>query len=199
MFVKAIGTASGFTRPIHTIARLWGETTVVPGAATLFFVNADGWALTCKHVASEFVAAEQLSAKRVRFNAERAELATGGASRQALKTLERTHGFTRGVAVEIHHRFIRCVEGSFQLEIRLHPTLDVALLHFKECSALRPTTFAVFAARGDELKQRRIGCGRHAVAADDFEFLGDHATDGERRSGVVPEHQADLHVAATRF
>jgi hypothetical protein len=158
MFVNAIATASGFTRPIHTITRLWGETTVVPGAATLFFVNADGWALTCKHVASEFVAAEQLSAKRVRFNAERAELATGGASRQALKTLERTHGFTRGVAVEIHHRFIRCVEGSFQLEIRLHPTLDVALLHFKECSALRPTTFAVFAARGDELKQGKSLC-----------------------------------------
>jgi hypothetical protein len=36
MFVNAIATASGFTRPIHTIMRLAGETTVVPGAATLF-------------------------------------------------------------------------------------------------------------------------------------------------------------------
>ncbi|MDA1186093.1 MAG: trypsin-like peptidase domain-containing protein [Acidobacteria bacterium] len=158
MFVSAIDTAACFTRPIHTIMRLSGETTVIPGAATLFFVNADGWALTCKHVASELVAAEQLATKRAAFNAERAELATGTASRQPLRALERKHGFTRGVTVEMHHRFINCVDGSFQLEIRLHPTLDVALLHFKHCKALRPTAFAVFAARGDELKQGKSLC-----------------------------------------
>jgi hypothetical protein len=158
MFVSAIDSAARFTRPIHTVMRLWGETTVVPGAATLFFVNADGWALTCKHVATELVAAEQLSAKRAAFNTERAALATGRASRHAVKALERTHGFTRGVTVEMHHRFMHCVDGSFQLEIRLHPTLDVALLHFKEFTALRPTSFAVFAARGDELKQGKSLC-----------------------------------------
>jgi hypothetical protein len=132
MFVSAIDTASRFTRPIHTIMRLSGETTVVPGAATFFFVNADGWALTCKHVASKLVAAEQLSVKRASFNVERGTLATGKASRHALRALERKHGLTRGVTVEIHHRFINCVDGSFQLEIRLHPTLDVTLLHFKQ-------------------------------------------------------------------
>ncbi len=158
MFVSAIDTAARFTRPIHTIMRLSGETTVVPGAATLFFVNADGWALTCKHVASELVAAEQLSARRATFNAQRAELATGKASRHALRALERKHGFTRGVTVEMHHRFINCADGSFQLEIRLHPTLDVALLQFKQFTALRPTAFAVFAARGDELKQGKSLC-----------------------------------------
>ena len=158
MFVNAIETASRFTRPIHTIMRLSGETTVVPGAATLFFVNADGWALTCKHVASELVAAEQLSVKRASFNAERAALTTGKASRHALRALERKHGFTRGVTVEMHHRFINCVDGPFQLEIRLHPALDVALLHFKQFTALRPTAFAVFGARGDELKQGKSLC-----------------------------------------
>jgi hypothetical protein len=158
MFVSAIDTAARFTRPIHTIMRLSGETTVVPGAATLFFVNADGWALTCKHVASELVAADQLSAKRATFIAERAALATGKPSRHALRALERRHGFTRGVTVEMHHRFISCVDGSFKLDIRLHPTLDVALLRFREFTALRPTAFAVFATRGDELKQGKSLC-----------------------------------------
>ena len=158
MFVNAIATASGFTRPIHTITRLWGETTVVPGAATLFFVNADGWALTCKHVATELVAAEQLSAKRAAFKAERAQLPAGKKSRPALRALERAHGFAGGVTWEMHHRFINCVEGSFQLEIRLHPALDVALLKFKHFTALRPTTFAVFAKHGDELKQGKSLC-----------------------------------------
>jgi len=158
MFVNAIAAASGFTRPIHTITRLWRETTVVPGAATLFFVNADGWALTCKHVASQLVAAEQLAAKSATFKAERAHLAAGKKSRQALRALERAHGLASGVTVEMHHRFINCVDGSFQLEMRLHPTLDVALLQFKQFTALRPTAFAVFAARGDELKQGKSLC-----------------------------------------
>jgi hypothetical protein len=52
-------------------------------------------------VAIELVAAEQLSAKRAAFNAERAALATGRASRHVVKALERKHGFTRGVTVEM--------------------------------------------------------------------------------------------------
>ena len=158
MFVSAIDAASRFTRPIHTITRLWGETTVIPGAATLFFVNADGWALTCKHVASQFVVAEQLSAKSATFKAERAQLAAGKKSRHALRALERKHGLATGVTVEMHHRFINCVDGSFQLEIRLHPTLDVALLKFKDFTTLRPRGFAVFARQGDDLKQGKSLC-----------------------------------------
>ena len=60
MFVSAIDSAARFTRPLHTITRMWGETTVIPRAATLFFVNADGWALTCKHVASQLELGRQL-------------------------------------------------------------------------------------------------------------------------------------------
>ena len=81
MFVSAIDTAARVTRPIHTITRLGGEPTVVPGAATLFFVNADGWALTCKHVASQLVVAEQLAAKSATFklvSAPRQTFTTGG-------------------------------------------------------------------------------------------------------------------------
>ena len=50
MFVKAIEEVGQFTRPIHTITRNYNEKIVNPGAATLFFVNESGCALTCKHV-----------------------------------------------------------------------------------------------------------------------------------------------------
>ena len=60
MFVKAIETASLFTRAIHTISRNYRSNIVHPGAATLFFVNSDGWALTCKHVARLLQASGQI-------------------------------------------------------------------------------------------------------------------------------------------
>jgi hypothetical protein len=158
MFVSAIDTVSRFTRPIHTVTRLWEDTRVMPGSATLFFVNADGWALTCKHVASQLVVAERLASKSATFKAERTQLAAGKKSRSALRALERKHGFGSGVTVEMHHRFINCVDGSFQLEIRLHPTLDVALLKFSGFTTMRPTRFAVFSGPGDELKQGKSLC-----------------------------------------
>ena len=57
MFVDAIETAIRFTRPIHFISRNYGSETVIPGTATLFFVNAQGWAFTCRHVVQQLVSA----------------------------------------------------------------------------------------------------------------------------------------------
>lgn len=158
MFVSAIEAAARFTRPLHTITRMWGDTTVVPGAATLFFVNADGWALTCKHVASQLMLADQLLEKRAIFKTERAQLPAGKPSRNVLRALERKHGYSNGVPVEMHNRFINCVEGPLQLEVRSHASLDVALLKFSNFTALSPSTFAVFAQHGDELKQGKLLC-----------------------------------------
>ena len=158
MFVSAIDTAARFTRPLHTITRVWGNTTVIPGAATLFFVNADGWALTCKHVASQLVLADQLSAKHAIFKAERDQLPTGTKSRHSLRVLEHKHGYSNGVPVEMQHRFINCVEGPAQLKAHLHSSLDVALLKFSDFTKLRPSTFAIFAQHGDELKQGKLLC-----------------------------------------
>ena len=51
MFVDAIERVDAFTRPIRSIVRLYGHSDIVPGTATLFFVNEEGCAITCKHVA----------------------------------------------------------------------------------------------------------------------------------------------------
>ena len=50
MFVNAIEEVGKFTRPIHTLTRNYNDKQVLPGAATLFFVNELGVAITCKHV-----------------------------------------------------------------------------------------------------------------------------------------------------
>lgn len=157
MFVEAIELAAGWTRPIHTIVRYFGSDQVHPGAATLFFVNDEGWALTCKHVAQAFVVGDQLHGRRSEFNAERAKL-SGNKKRQAEKALARKYGLERGKPLELQNRVINCVDGPVNLRIEMHPTLDVALLKFSDFTALSPTTFPVFAANGAALKQGKSLC-----------------------------------------
>jgi hypothetical protein len=122
MFVGAIERVSAFVRPIHSIARTRGSQTITPGAATLFFVNADGWALTCKHVAAHVFAPMQ------------------------------------GQPIELRHTFVNCVEGELHIDGQLHPSLDVALLHFKRFRRLLCPSFPTFAKDGDRLKPGKSLC-----------------------------------------
>lgn len=51
MFIDAIDKVDKFTRPLHSIARNYGSTEIIPGTATLFFINEEDYAITCEHVA----------------------------------------------------------------------------------------------------------------------------------------------------
>lgn len=51
MFVKAIEKISPIIRPIYGFTRYFNSDEAVPDAATFFFVNDKGYAVTCKHVA----------------------------------------------------------------------------------------------------------------------------------------------------
>src|SRR5438067_13424780 len=108
MFVSAIAHISQFIRPIHTITRYWPWTTTVPSAATLFFINNKGWALTCRHVADHILASDQLNSKFAAFKGEKRKLPQGQKYRRALRDLERNFGYSQGVPVECRNRFINC-------------------------------------------------------------------------------------------
>ena len=157
MFVTAIERAAEFTRPIHSIVRYFGSTEVHPGAASLFFVNADGWALTCRHVAEELIAGGQFEQKYQAFKAERDALGPKR-RRQAEKELQRKHGLDRTQPVEIANRFMNCVEGPLNLAAKLHPSIDVALLKFDGFTKLGCSAFPMFAKNGADLKQGKFLC-----------------------------------------
>ena len=54
MFSNAIEIVSSFTRPILFVQRLNSDK-LIPGSATLFFINEYGDALTCKHVVTNII------------------------------------------------------------------------------------------------------------------------------------------------
>ena len=68
MFSNAIKEISKFTRPILFVSRLNSDK-LIPGSATLFFINEEGYALTCKHVVTIIINVANASNKAIfKFN-----------------------------------------------------------------------------------------------------------------------------------
>lgn len=177
MFVEAIETADRFTRPIHSIGRNYGSKIIQPGAATLFFVNSDGWALTCRHVAEHLVAGEQLGAKHRAFTDELDRLLGQRKKKQILRELEKKYGYSKRSVFELHNRFMNCVEGDLRFNIIAHDRLDVALIHFQGFTRLLCDSFPIFAANGSDLKQGMFLCRLGFPFAEFSNFGYDNASD----------------------
>jgi len=158
MFVDAIETVAAFTRPIHSIYRNYASTVVHPGSATLFFVNSDGWALTCAHVAKRLQLAEALGNKYKAFKDELASRQGEKTEKQLRKELERKYGYSNRTIVEVRDRFMNCIEGELNVKVRLHETTDIALLRFHSFERLLCHTFPVFPKDTSDLKQGKSLC-----------------------------------------
>ncbi|MDP2857144.1 MAG: trypsin-like peptidase domain-containing protein [Bacillota bacterium] len=157
MFVNAIEVANEFTRPLHSISRTFRSTEVVPGAATLFIVNKDGWALTCRHVAELIMAADQVNPRYAKFTKELAAAPAGTKSKAWRKSLEKQYGYRAGVTVQIKNNFVNCADFQ-RFEIRMHDKLDLALIRFDQFSTLGCSQFPRFAKDGAALKQGKSLC-----------------------------------------
>lgn len=158
MFVRAIEIADRFTRPLHIVTRNYGSDTPYAGAATLFFVNAEGWALTCRHVAQHLAATDQVNSAYAAFVAEFA-LGKGKVREKVLrKQLETKHGYSSKSPVQILNMFVNCVDVLKSFEWKQHSEIDLALLKFNGFTKLGVDTFPTFAANGPELKQGKSLC-----------------------------------------
>lgn len=144
MFADAINHVAAFTRPIHTISRYHGSTVVRPGAATLFFVNAEGYALTCRHVADSLRIA--LTLPPVRANIQAAFAAPRGKQSPARhrREVEKRFGLNQDTLIEFQFRLIDCVDALSDVSFTTHPTADLALIQFKGFSRVLCPAFPVF-------------------------------------------------------
>ncbi len=158
MFVEAIETASKFTRPIFSISRNYGSTQVIPGAATLFFVNADGWAFTCRHVAGNLLATSELNNKFLAFKEELAGQTNIKKHRNVLHELEKKYQYTKNVTIEMRNLFVGCIEGELNVRIISSANYDIALLKFDNFKKLLCNSFPCFPKDTSGMKQGKFLC-----------------------------------------
>jgi len=158
MFVSAIEIASEYTRAIHTIFRNIESKDIFPGAATLFFVNADGWALTCKHVVQHLIGSDQLQKRKSDYLSEIKKINGVKNERQLRRELLKKYDYLNNPMYEAYNCFMNCVEGNLQYEAFMHPELDIALIHFQNYITLACKSFPIFAKNGNNLKQGKYLC-----------------------------------------
>src|SRR5438874_1762716 len=124
MFESAIEKISQFTRPMHIISRSYSGL-IFPGTSTFFFVNNNGVAITCKHVANMIPGAENLNAAYSKFKIERDKLVKDGNYNRNLKGLELKYKFEKNTTVQMKHNFMNCFDKLEEITCHAHPTLDL--------------------------------------------------------------------------
>ncbi|HDZ40663.1 MAG TPA: hypothetical protein ENH59_03150 [Bacteroidetes bacterium] len=87
MFVNAIEEAGKYTRPIHTISKSFRSNTIIPGVATLFFVNDKAYSITCTHLINLIVQSKNINKNYSDIKAERERLTPDGKYKRNLKAL----------------------------------------------------------------------------------------------------------------
>ena len=93
MFVTAVEKVSKYTRQVQSIMRSYGSQRVTAGSSTLFFVNDNGDAITCRHVAELIVNADQISKQYALFTQSRFRLKNDSTFDQNLNELEEQYNY----------------------------------------------------------------------------------------------------------
>ena len=158
MFVEAIKELSKFTRPIQTISRAYGYKEITPGLSTLFFVNENGVAITCKHVAQLIITAEQANQQFTKFKTEVAKLKNDGNYKRNLKGLEMKYSYQKDTAVQLKNNFIGSVDSFQQLTVHQHPTYDLAIIEFKGYKSIQYQSYAKFLKDTSKIEQGKYLC-----------------------------------------
>ena len=203
MFVDAIEKVSAFTRPIMFITRNYGSESVVPGLGTMFFVNDQGVAVTCKHMAALILNADKVNAKYAEFKKERHTLAAADV-RRGLKALEKKYGLTGDAAANMKINFLDVPAPFKGFTIHMHPKYDLAVIKFNGFERLNYDSRNIFLlGDGSKVKQGKSLCRlgypfpeytnyEYNKEKDDIEFTKAHAAVPRFPiDGIVTRHMAN--------
>ncbi|WP_247232780.1 trypsin-like peptidase domain-containing protein [Telluribacter sp. SYSU D00476] len=158
MFVTAIEKVDQFTRPIHFIARYYGGADIIPATATLFFVNEEGCAVTCRHVAEQLLQADAMYANYLKFKSELRKYERDRAVDVHRKRLEEQYRITSDTPIRLRSNFVNGVSGFKSFTIHLHPTQDLAIIQFREYDTRHYQGYAHFLRDGRQVKQGKYLC-----------------------------------------
>lgn len=157
MFVEAIESVDKFTRPIYSLTRTYGGT-ISGGTGTMFFVNNDGVAVTCKHIAQLIIQANQVNETYAKFSRERSEIKQGGNYWEALAELEAKYNYTSNTVIQIKLNYFKAFDSITTMQLHLHGTLDLAIIEFQGFKEKRYGSHARFVDNKDLVKQGQYLC-----------------------------------------
>lgn len=158
MFVSAIKEVSQFTRPLQSILRYYGNNEIIPGLSTLFFVNNQGVAVTCKHVAQLILNSNPTNKKYQNFRQEALKLNNDLMHQQNLIALEKKYGYKLETIVQIKNSFMGCVDRYSNITIHLHKTLDLAIIKLEGYSSIKYTSHAKFLKNTSKIEPGKTLC-----------------------------------------
>jgi len=158
MFEKSIEQAAEFTRPINSILRTYGGKKIIPGSSTLFFVNDEGYAMTCKHVIDFIASAEKINQQFAAFKNEKAKIPTDGKYKMRLKGLEAKYHYTDDSIVQVLVRFVDCVDSMSGFSYFSHPTYDLGLIKFNDFGKRLYAGHARFLKDSSTIRQGKFLC-----------------------------------------
>ncbi len=203
MFVKAIEAVNSFTRPIHSITRTYGGL-ISPGTSTLFFVNENGVAVTCKHVLNQITQADVIDASFQHFKAERDKLIRDGKFKNNLRILEAKYKLKKETIVSLKNNFVNSVSPLNDITYFAHPTLDLAILQFNGFAEKHYTSHATFVKDESKIKQGKYLCRlgypfpefnnfQYNEVTDDTEWNNDgiSSTPNFPIDGIITRHISD--------
>ena len=201
MFVESIEKAAQFTRPIHSIIRTYAGKKIIPGAATLFFVNEEGYAVTCKHVIELLAASENLNKQYSHFKTERDKLARDGNFKKHLKGLELKYKYTEESLVQVKNTFVDCVDSMSGFTWHLHPKHDLAILKFNDYKSLRYNEHAIFLKDSSSTRQGEFLCRLGFPFPEFTNFKFNEANDDIEwtQEGITASPRFPIDGMVTRF
>jgi hypothetical protein len=121
MFVNAIEEVATYTRPIHTISRNYRETNVIPGAATIFFVNNEGCAITCKHVADLIGSRQAMNEHYEKFKSAKSAIGKNNKYNQRIQSLEADYHLREGAMIQLKELFVGVTSDPVLNYHRINP------------------------------------------------------------------------------
>ena len=201
MFISAIEQAAQFTRPIHTVVRTYGGKQLIPGAATIFFVNKKGYAITCRHVAEMIASADQINQHFNNFKQERLSIQSNPKYRQLLKGLELKYKLQPDTIIQVKNNFVDAVDTMSGFTFHLHPSLDLAIIKFNDFGKILYNDCAKFQKDGASIKQGKFLCRLGFPFPEFSNFTFNSTTDDIEwtTTGVAVSPRFPIEGMVTRF
>ncbi len=201
MFIDAIEKAAAFTRPVHTIQRLYNGKQIIPGSATLFFVNNNGWAVTCRHVMEMLVASDNINRTYNEFRSEHRKMLASAKGKSGVKGLEVKYRFNNDTTIQLKNTFVDCVDRMTGFSGHVHPIYDLALIQFQGFEKRLYNSTAVFLKDPGKIRQGKYLCRLGFPFPEFTNFNFNQAMDDIEwtSSGVVQTPRFPIEGMVTRF